>query len=143
MLGRMDARSRSMTFRASDWQEVIAAVPNKECTSYAESFRQKAVEAANAGSDRSRRVFRLLEQICAFGFEPREISDPFPPMVTMGANRTSTHDDIESTEFADVRPDDSQNRLSSHFRRGAVREYPARQRRKNAELLGASLRQPF
>lgn len=95
----MDAPLQIDDFRTSDWREVIAAVSIKECTNYAESFRQKAVEAANAGSDRSRRVFRLFEKICAFGFEPSEISDPFPPMVRIGANRSATPDDIESNEL--------------------------------------------
>src|SRR5260370_167806 len=63
-------------FRSSEWQQCIAFATNKECVSYSDCFRQKVSEAKAAGNESARRVFQLLECVCSFGFEPREVNDP-------------------------------------------------------------------
>jgi hypothetical protein len=37
--------------------------------------------------------------VCSFGFEPSNFTDPFPPMMTMGAVRTATPDDVHENEL--------------------------------------------
>ena len=75
-------------FRAGEWPAVIASATNHECVTYSEAFRAKADDARAEGNERSSFVFELLRDICAFGFEPRQIADPFPPMMTFGNRNT-------------------------------------------------------
>lgn len=65
-------------FRACEWAKVIASIPNKECVSYFEAFRTKAEEAKANGQERTRIVFEVLRDICAFGFEHSSGYRPFP-----------------------------------------------------------------
>jgi hypothetical protein len=95
----VDEPLKPADFRECGWQEAIAAASNKECVNYSESFRLKAAQAARTGSGRARRVFQLLQDICSFGFEPREIADPFPPLMRMGAARSATADDVQSNDL--------------------------------------------
>jgi hypothetical protein len=82
-------------FRACEWGKVIANIQNKECVTHFEAFRTEADDSKADGSERASLVFGLLRNICAFGFEPRQIGDPFPPMMTLGNQRTATPADIK------------------------------------------------
>ncbi len=90
-------------FRACEWAKVIANIQNKECVTYFEAFRTEAEDAKADGRERASLVFELLRDICAFGFEPRQIGDPFPPMMTLGNRRTATPTDIKEASLETLR----------------------------------------
>jgi hypothetical protein len=83
----MDAALTLNDFRVSDWPAVIAGATDKECVAYCEDFRARAEEARADGREKDRMVFQLLSEICSFGFEPRQIVDPFPPRMILGNAR--------------------------------------------------------
>src|SRR5579875_2389178 len=86
-------------FHNCDWQQAIADAGKRECVAYAEGFRAHKEKAGAANNQRAQRVFEMMERVCSFGFEPSDINDPFPPMVTMGSARTATPDDVAETEL--------------------------------------------
>lgn len=83
--------------------KVIANIQSKECLTYFEAFRTKADDSKADGRVRASLVFGLLRDVCAFGFEPRQIGDPFPPMMTLGNRRTATPADIKETNLESLR----------------------------------------
>lgn len=96
----MDERPLQLEdFRACEWQEAVSGgASSPVCVAYAERLREKVAEAKDANGS-ARRVFQLLHAVCSFGFEPQDMNDPFPPMMTMGTTRTSTPDDIGENDL--------------------------------------------
>ena len=86
-------------FRACDWPAVIAGASDKECVAYCEAFRARAGQAHADGKEKDRLVFQLLSEICSFGFEPRQIVDPFPPRMTVGNARWPIPADVAEDDL--------------------------------------------
>jgi hypothetical protein len=85
-------------FRACDLPAVISGA-TKECTAYSESFRVQAEGSRAKGNEKGRIVFELLCNICSYGFDARQISDPFPPRMHFGNRRTPTPVDVAEKDL--------------------------------------------
>ncbi len=86
-------------FRACDWRGAIAGLAAKDCSAYREAFHASERQARADGKEKDRLVFQLLREICSFGFEPRQIVDPFPPMMTCGNARWPIPSDIDENDL--------------------------------------------
>jgi hypothetical protein len=86
-------------FRACEWAAIIATSADKECIAYCEAFRAKAEQARTDVKGNARRVFELLSEVCSFGFEPRQIVDPFPSKMTLGNARWPIPTDISENDL--------------------------------------------
>lgn len=87
----------------SQWKDVIADSPEKECSSYWHRFMTKADEAGTSGDDVLREVYTLLGAATSMMLKLDSKTDPFAPILVLRAGRSAILDDISDAHIEVLR----------------------------------------
>jgi hypothetical protein len=87
----------------SQWQDVIAGCPKKECSSYWHPFMAKADEAGSSGDNVLREAHTLLGAATSMMLKLDSKTDPFAPIMVFRTGRSAILDDISDAHVEVLR----------------------------------------
>src|SRR5512135_1401206 len=84
---------------SSNWRNVIADCPKKECLSYWHPFMTKADEAGTAGDNVLQEAYTLLGAVTSMMLRLDSKTDPFVPIMVFRTGRSAILDDISDAHI--------------------------------------------
>ena len=84
---------------AFDWEQVCELAARRTCSDYYSVLREKAGELGASGDLKGEQVFSLLASLASYSLSPDNPKDPYQPMFSSYARRSSVPDDLRDSDL--------------------------------------------